>query len=618
MSRWKWNRLVGLQRRSTVLLGLAILHGSLLLPSLARSGELVESLRAAGFQRPTETDLRNAREQALVALSAAESYLRQSDPDGTWRRYLALESLFEAITRLSEQPPESSAELVRVDETLSRLFGNQPGLETPVLVDLRTRLRVLVSTHERVIDETLEPRFEALRTKLIQLLNVPATERRVDWFRQAAPIVSWMDEYDQAPMVIDNMKRLWSYNNLDARISASAMQLITSRNISEVEPIREVDDGRLITGRAVATGVARMMPTDLGPSECRIIFDGSIDSTLGGTEGPVTFRLAGRTRLRVEQPVDLSPDAFVLQPPIPASATNLWTDCVSTKRDGIGSGLIRKIATRMIEKEQPAAQRDLDRGSRERFVKQFQLDVADEMQSAWVDLQEDVIAPLDRLDIRPDDLHFRTSREALNARMTLNGGLGLGATSPPNRVPVLGPLGVDIHESVINQLAQRLLAGERLSNFPSLIESLGMPLEEETFQKIPDDVSIRFADERPITARFEDDTLEFTIRGRQYVLGQAVLVAMNARLRYSISIESGQLVLTRIGLPEVLPPADGKSGRFYLQSNVLATRLASELPAVSRVDGFTLPEPADRLGKTTYRSVIARNGWLQVQLGGTQ
>ena len=163
----------------------------------------------------------------------------------------------------------------------------------------------------------------------------------------------------------------------------------------------------------------------------------------------------------------------------------------------LGVDLIRKIAKKAIAKEHPAARRDLDKKSREKFVKQFQGDVAEEMLEAWNDLQSDLFAPLDRLDVRPKDFDFKTNASGLVARMTINGGFGLGATSPPDEPPLIGDLGVSIHESVINRMAQRMLAGETITDFQKLAKSSGVKLTPEQIEEIPDDVSIRLAERPP-------------------------------------------------------------------------------------------------------------------------
>jgi len=625
-----------------------------LMPCSAQEPDWLRLAEQASFERPSQDQWEEARKNASAVVASVDAYLRQTDPSHQWRHYLNLAPVQSAIVDLRLPDPPLPATADDVDDasefddadspigrtvdpaikairtTLGRTIGNHPGLERPLVIAMRRAIQELLEVHQRISQASLEDRFDDKRLQLVKIFSDTQVTRDAQWYRVVLPLVSWMDENGQATKLSDAAKRHWSRPNLHARISDSALARITERVVNETEPIRQWDDGRLITGQAVATGLARMIPVSppislSSPSlisadraECRIVFDGDIRSTLNGSEGPVRFRLAGLTRLHVEQPVFMSESAFDLQPTLPASSTNLWTDRVATKRNGIASRLIRKIATKMIAKEHPQAREDLDNESREKFVEQFQEDVATEMLEAFADLQEDVFTPLDRYDVRPNDFQFSTDASQLGVAMTLNGGFGLGAPLPPRPQTIAGDLGVRLHETVVNRLAQRMLAGERVDDFQKLAASSGVNLTPEQLEEIPRDIAIVFADDRPITARFENDVLELTVRGRRYELGRANLVAMNAVVRYRVRVEAGHLHLELDGPPEVLPPKSGKSGRFFLQRNVLAKRMEKELPETADVQGFELPEPADRLGRAEFSSVDANDGWLNIQFQGTR
>ncbi|TWU03085.1 hypothetical protein [Neorhodopirellula pilleata] len=619
-----------------------------LIPCAAAEPDWQRIASEATFQPPGENEWEAAKQNVSAAIGLVDTYLRQADPSGHWREYLELDQTRSAVAALrlpsppASTPTDETDNFVETDEddlpieapvdpaidalrtTLGRSIGKHPGLERPPVIAMRQAIKVLLDIHRRLSLRSIENQFSEKRSELMELFADTSTSRDADWYRGVLPLDSWLDENSQAIDLTVAAKRHWSRPNLHARISDVALSKITERLVNETEPIRQWDEGRLITGQAVATGIARMIPvadpnSPISPAhaECRIVFDGNIHSTLNGSEGPVIFRLAGVTRLHVEQPVYLSEDAFDLQATLPSSSTDLWTDCVTTKRNGIASNLIRKIATKMIAKEHPEARADLDKESRSKFVEQFQADVADEMMEAFNDLREDVLMPLDRYDVRPDDFRFSADASQLGISMTLNGGFGLGAPFPPPPQAFDGDLGVQLHETVINRLAQRMLAGERIADFQELAKSSGFKLTPQQFDEIPRDIAIVFADDRPITARFENNVLELTVRGRRYELGRANLVAMNAVVRYRVSVRNGQLHLELDGPPEVLPPKSGKSGRFFLQRNVLAKRMEKELPKTADVEGFELPEPADRLGRANFSSVDASDGWLNIQFKGS-
>ncbi|MEM6364350.1 MAG: hypothetical protein AAF745_07985 [Planctomycetota bacterium] len=583
-------------------------------PSLsgAQAPSLLSLFAEASYQPPTPASLTLARSEATTRLQDVESYLLQHDPSGQWRLYLQLDALANALSvgELSE------AARAVIDEAYDRMFANIPGLETPAILSLRRSLRTVIQVDAHLQQTELADVFRVKQRELVSRLGEPDSVRNLNWFRDVQALIAWFDEHEQAATAVVAAKALFSRPNMIAAISAPALAQVTRRPVDESEPICEMSDGRLIHGRAVATGVAEMIPSTADPAQCRIVFDGQVRSTLNGSEGPVVFRLGGLTRLHVEQPVTLSVDAFAMQSTLPNASTQLWTDRVATKRQFPGSRLVRSIARRMIAKERPVARQSLNENSRDQFVEQFQADVAAEMAEAFAEFQSELISPLDRLDVRPDDLQFVGMPDRLQTRMTLTGGYGLGAPGHVSSRMQETDLAVSIHESVVNRLAQRLLAGETFTDLAQLAQTSGIELTDEQLAKLPDDFAITFSDQQPVTARIEDDVIEITVRGAGYEVGGAVLVAMNATIRYRVVVEEGHLVLLLDGEPVVTPPADGESGRFYLQKNVLEKRLINELPSRATIDPIEFPPPADRLGLGRFASAIVDAGWFQIQIDG--
>ncbi|MCM2374317.1 hypothetical protein [Aporhodopirellula aestuarii] len=640
------------KRRRWTITGLACLLAMLATEHQLQAQTLSDpSIANVTFDRPTSSEFESARHQALDALNELVLYLGEGSNAEAWKQFLQLGELRELLTTLPTptfapidfdapdvEPSESETDYLeqiqQIRVVAARLIGKHEGLERGVITRLRESIKDVVLASELMVDATLEESFNSRRDAIVELLASPH-QNDLAFYRELLPLASWMDQYGQAVSWTPYAKSSWSRPNLRLSISAAAMRHVTMRPIREIKPIDECDDGRRITGRALVIGTAYMAPVNSvftgisynQPPQCQILFDGNIESTLNGSEGPVSFGLIGNTLMRAQTPVMLSTNGFTVLPIQTSSSTHLRTRHVSTRRNGVGSRLIRKIATNVIEKKQPESQRNLDIGAVERFSKSFMEDVAQEILEAEMDFKSDVLAAMDRADIRPIDFHFVGSAEKLKIDMTLNGGFGLGAPplSPPPIIPHLPTFSpradpdmtIQLHESVVERVAQRMLAGETISDFSALFKSAGLPISEEQDDEIPDDILIELTDDLPVKARFENDTLELVVRCDRFQVGRASPIAVDFTLRYHVRIEAGNVKFELLDDPKVTPPENRRAGvRFYTLKNVVARRLKKDVPKEQTIDGFDLDPPADRLGHLSFDTAEVKDGWMTLTLRG--
>ncbi|MFG0291001.1 MAG: hypothetical protein ACF8CQ_22730 [Rhodopirellula sp. JB044] len=628
-----------------------------------QSFELSRIAQAAYF-RPTTEDFESDRRRAINAVADLDRYLGYGSNADAWKRFLKLQELNDQLLsipvptfspidfddrdlQLTDTQQDYLDQFQTIRELAARMMGKHQGLERGPIASARESIKRLVLTSELMVDATLEKGFQSRRDEIVELLMSPHREDQT-FYRTLQPLASWMDQYGQATEWTTAAKSLWSRPNLRINVSAAAMRQVTLRPIRETEPIEECEDGRRIHGRALVTGVAYMVPSEssqpiswgVGHSsadmtswqarpQCQIVFDGNIESTLNGSDGPVSFGLIGHTRVNGYTPVILETDRFTVLPIQTSSSTRLRTRHVSTRRNGIGSRLVRKIATNVIEKKRPESQRELNKGAVERFSTAFMEDVTQEILEAEMDFKEDVLAALDRSDVRPSDLNFAGTGSHLEIGMTLNGGFGLGA--PPLALPTVIPglpiysacsapdITIRLHESVVERLAQRMLAGETISDFATLVQSIGLPLTDEQAAEMPDDILIELARDLPVTARFEENTLELTVRCKRFQVGRASPIAVNFTVRYDVHVDAGNVKFEMIGDPKVTPPETKRAGiRFYTMKNVVARRLKKEIPKENTLDGFDLDAPGDRLGHLNFDTANVSQGWITLTMRGAR
>lgn len=590
----------------------------------ANAQDLANLIANAQFAAPSARDIGERRAHCHRSALQLQQKLGFTDNGVAWQQFLKLPELLEALTnsQATDQAESTDQHGLRkaVSATRARLIGGHKGLEIDELTSLRTALAEYAVAYDLSQSEDALAEFNRQIEELKKLLPSLATgATTIDDYRRMAPIVSWLEQRQQTPALVSLIKSRFNQPNVVITIDDSTVQQLTIQDVHEVESVNEVQDGRHITGQAVATGKAFVVPVSGSyANELQVVFNGTIQTTLNGSQGPVSFQLLGNTALTARRPVLLSRDGFQSLSSVPAACTVLSTQAVCTRRNGVGSKLIRKIAKNMIDKERPEAQADLNVEATQGFLTEFEKEIDLEIASAESDFREDLIAPLVRMDLDPEQLDFRTSASNLKIQMKIDGGYGLAATAPLPESSVEDDIRVAVHESVIDRVADRMLAGEEISDFTKLADDLGFSLSEEDLAQMPDDIGITFADQQPVTAEFEGDMLTITIRGKRFRLGRNLLVAMKAVIRYHVAAEGGRLRLTLAGEPEVLPPdRGGRSGRFFAQKNVLKRRLQKDLPAEQILEPFDLPEPADGLGMIQFVNSTLQKGWLQISLKGS-
>jgi hypothetical protein len=233
--------------------------------------------------------------------------------------------------------------------------------------------------------------------------------------------------------------------------------------------------------------------------------------------------------------------------------------------------------------------------------------------------------------MQPRDFRFVGDASKLEVEMTLNGGFGLGA-SPLPPPPIITPVSlmpssgmtprvaadlyVQLHESTVDRIAQRMLAGETLRDFSAVTRAAGFSLSEDQAAELPNDLMIELANDRPITATFDHDVLKLVIRCAAFQVGRARPVALNILIRYRVTVDAGKLRFDLESEPEITPPETGGTIRFFTLKNVVARRLEPEIPKSKTFDGFNLPAPADRLGYIRFDTARAEKGWMTITFRG--
>lgn len=486
------------------------------LASLLRRAGHGLSRRVQVWQAALAVDLRQSQgheprpaPQELAQCMAEVSQLIQGAAGEGWRAYLMLESLGELSRRDAEHVSAEERTLAR--RVLQRL-DHARGLpvqrrfvsEGP-LSDLETQLRHW--TAEEVDTSLLLTRLEQYELTGQASLGLAVTE---DLQRLA---FSPFGEHQTLARRVDEL-----YRNCNLRVAVSREMI--NRFLPEQTPkeaaVRDVVLGVPVRGRSTTTNE---LAIKLLPSSERLRLElsatGFVQSTTVSQRGSIAFNSRSESNYTARKVLEFGARGLDSQPAEAEADTNSRLRNVQSDYDDVpilgsivqdyaidGYRQRRDEARREVQAKVAAQAREkLDRLAEDGFGK---------VHKRFVD---QVMTPLDRLDLTPSYTESRTDEVRFTLRTRLAGGDQLAANTPRPRALSNSLLSAQVHESAANNILDHLgLAGKRFTADElrrHLVRqfNLGQPIEPGS----ADDYAVTFGQSDPLRVRFRDGRLELSL-----------------------------------------------------------------------------------------------------------
>ena len=309
----------------------------------------------------------------------------------------------------------------------------------------------------------------------------------------------------------------------------------------------------------------------------------------GYTVGASTVEVRGRTRLRgLNTQYDQLPIIGVL-------ANN-----IARSRYGEISGATSRIANRRIKNK---LTEEIDQRARERMNRRGE------------QLSQNIIQPLNRLALAPTPVELRTTDDRMVSRYRLAGSNHLTANTPRPRALQSSLLSMQVHQSALNNLFERLVPREESRTLMKTLEE-GFAVFNRTNVELPadlpGDVEMKFIKENPITFEFEDGTAWLTLRVVRLTRGEKVkLSRFIIRAAYKPEVNGMEANLVRDGHLRISGPGMSMRQRLPLRAifnKVLAT--SNKLPLLPAA---IIQHP--ELQKLAIQKLEIRHGWIAMSIG---
>ncbi|MEM9366816.1 MAG: hypothetical protein AAGD07_12540 [Planctomycetota bacterium] len=525
-----------------------------------------------------------------------------------WRQYL----LIDEIARLDENAVEYDERALLAQRFLSRLNhhrlhpSHQAWLTTSSVADLARALQPWA----------VKPIDHALLLKDLERREVDAIDLASIKVADAFQSLRFTDQ-----LASTRLAKAIDVNYRNANLRTAISEDFLSRFLPKVPEQTKPVSMNVLGSRVRGTShVQSVLGISLLPADDRwsllLQNSGRVDTTSTATQSPARLRTRSNARFNSHTPITISPDGYTIAPTrVDANGRNQLRS-IRTDYDSwplIGS-LVRAIAEDRFRTQRGSAQSIADFKLRSDVATEMDTEMSGRATAAEARLHDWVLGPLGRVELDPRVIDMRTTQDRLIARYRIAGDWQLAAYTPRPRALRNSLLSVQLHQSALNNLLERLLPTKDAESFGSLFLRLtrlfGQP-HVELPGDIPSDASIQFAGTRPMTVEIQDGQAWLTFRVMDLSVDDGPrLRRFIVRAAYRPAVEGMEAHLVREGHLRISGP--GMSIRQRLPVRAIFNKILSP----DRTIPLTIPAFANHpaVQDISVQQLELRDGWLNLSL----
>jgi len=582
---------------------------------LSQVGGLADLAQTAKqhFQPVAAAQAQQAGSRLVAALELLEERIRAAGPGAAeWRNFLQLD-------RLQEQLRSPQPEMHALGQVYQRFASGHEGLGLVWFADVRDALRHYLELSGAIGNPDVRSVYEQTLDRLSKLLQQYAAGPNADAAAEIEDAIRWLESAEQAPALVNAIRQRYLYPNLYLQIAEGTATAGINDLVSEITPIQDVILGTTICGTGYTNGQIRgsLAPNaDFGVVDAT--FHGLTQSRNVGYHGPAQVYSSGLTSIGTRTRLWIDATGVYALPSVSSAVTDSTITDLDLSR---GGRLVEKIAWKKAHQQQSAAESVASRHAEQKANARADQRAAEALARANAGFQEKFREPLLQRRLFPQLLQFSTTPAAIHVTALRADAAQLGAPTAPVPLVESADMGMQLHETLANNMAFSALAG--------------MTVRDETFQKAvvdflgrlperlkPDDEkepwAITFAARQPISASFADNTLRVTIRGRRYFKGEESYPGMNVTAEYKIVGTDQGFRLVREKELEIFPPGftpgsgEKLSSRQVVIRTLLQRRFGKMFDKEVRAEGFALPGAWAKGGRMVPMQMTAHAGWLTI------
>ncbi|HJT32168.1 MAG TPA: hypothetical protein VJ783_09005 [Pirellulales bacterium] len=250
---------------------------------------------------------------------------------------------------------------------------------------------------------------------------------------------------------------------------------------------------------------------------------------------------------------------------------------------------------------------------------QEEIDAAVEprLTEAKTTLHRRVLTPLDGLALEPTVIDLRTSENRATMRFRLAADGQLAACTPRPMALADSVASLQIHQSLLNNIGDRLGLDGQTFSLPELqqrlLEAFQLPPQAMT-NEFPPDLRITFAKRDSLSVRFADGRVELTLSVAELRKYPKSWRNFQVRVHYKPQARGLDARFVRDGTVQLWGQRFGNQPQIALRG--IFSKVFSHDRDLRLVDDRTLADP--RLNGLSVTQCVVTDGWLGLSLGPTR
>jgi hypothetical protein len=576
----------------------------------ARDEKAIASLRVGD-------DANAVRQQLLDATLRLDRYLTSGGATGNaWKRYLRFDEL---VTSLKAGSVPSDKTLTGV---LRRLRADYAGLELPIFQSVAHALEDYIPLVRQQCQPSsqldIEQNLEQLATHLEALPDPPTSDDVAEITR----ILGWLSERGLSAGLVMAVHNRLSQTNLQVQVSEGLIGKGSLREIRDrTMPVRDVILGTSIVGSGRTTGWVR---TRLLSDANRALFETTLEATnyaqTIGCNGPARIGSNSTTQLKGIKSFYVDGTGFHVWAARSSADARSQIYGIWSNKHGLMDRVVRKVATKRVGQQKRQAERIASRHAELQLNARLNTEANAQLGRAHADFTNKLRNPLVRLAQWPRDLRISTTDSQFRLSALHDSPSRLGAPIAPPKVPENVALVVQVHESLVNNYGDGLLAGQTVKQ--QQLDRLSMDLFGRRPPQLAHDEekgpwAITFNSHEPILLHIDGGKASLTIRGRRFKSEvRTIDTPLDVTAHYRLLRQDNAAKAVREGELEVLPAGFVPGGdrkmnlRESRDANFVRHRFDDFFTPEITSQGLILPGQWARVGRLDLVELHADHGWV--------
>jgi hypothetical protein len=379
-------------------------------------------------------------------------------------------------------------------------------------------------------------------------------------------------------------------------------------------PMQDFVLGRAVRGTST---VEQSMGVAFVPDADRIRLEihvrGEVASRTVTDAGPAAIHSRGEASFTVRKPLTVSAQGLAFGAALGSASNTSQLATIQTSFDGVPimGSLVQRIVRNQHDESKPQATREVNEKIIARACHEVDAQSEPKFTEMAERIRERIWNPMVNLGLEPTAVAVDSMATAATLRLRLAAVEQLAAHTPRPRAPADAMLGVQVHESTLNNGCQQLdLAGRRypLEDLIRIV-SRRLGLEPRIPDDLPEGVAVTFAAVEPLRLECRDGLVRIRLALDAIESGRRNWYDVVAEVAYQPTAAGPQILLERSG--QVHLP--GHKGLEIPLRTIFAKIFAKERP-IALLPASIVKNP--RLGDLRAVQVVSTDGWFAFALDG--